>query len=1766
MTPVAVSSRRTSTNQVGTATSRMNGVQSNIPPPALAPTAQLAASLADARATTEKVSHIGWYISNKRTQQQVQYIAAIHQSPQMQVRLEEQRRENEIHPSNSQHTIAASSDGSIIPALPSPARSSPSSAISSASSISLFAGVCVHINGYTNPNSDTLRALLYAHGGRSENVLVPGVTHWVASVLPATKIKEILSQPKHKPVVTPEWITQSVRRGIRLPESDFELPQLKGRIQRLSFTTTKHSDTQPDSTSKFNSTTTFAFDTISSHVAMQSDSLPACADAPTAVLPKSSSAVISSPFAAPTGLIRRAERARRSLLLHDINTSATTPISFAALSSNTSTSVATPLTAAVNPSVQSSVITPAVAAVLAPPEIASAIAPAPPPPTPHLIDIIPLTISSDHVPFDQCPPISPSSEQDFTLYDPPTSSNSSMNLEIDVSAEEEEENREQKEESEQQDQLHENELVVLEGDNEEDDDDGDDDAAMVAALEAIEEQARIQRQTTADQPSTSTNASIVPNPTAAPPSSALPAASSSSSSRAALLAAASAIGFHVHARSTLTDPDFVPIFFQQSRLHFLGSWKKHFETLLPALQLIHPKIQKQQTVNGAGAAASLLFASAASSSTAASVPPNPNKDRVVLHCDMDCFFVSVAIRDEPHLANEAVVVCHSKAQTGFGGSNNTNVGTGNGNGNGWGGGVDVPNGNGGGSNAEISSASYAARAVGIGAGMRLGHAQELCPNLFVRPYNFESIIAASEELYRVLFSFTHHVQSVSCDEAYIEFPPGTDGVTLASEIRTAVLTRTGCPCSVGIGPNMLLARVATTKAKPNGLFHIRTMEHGKKLLHEYRLKELVGVGWALAKRLDELGLRTCGDVITAPNVTRAWLQQQLGMKTGEMIWSYCNGIDTRPLTIERANKKTIGADVNYGLRFMDAPSVAAFITQVSAEVIKRMRVYRVRGYLVTVRAKKRRAGAPMETPYKFLGHGVCDNYSKSMQVRTAINGTHPSSVAILARNAHELYTTFGIIPTDLRGFGISIGNLETAPPIPVTDDTTAMTPINANAGTLVAAVPQSQHAESVSIVVASRYAPTTAQERSEQHAIAATLPTNTFNATAATTIYMDGTNVKHPSPSKPNTSLTLRAPADSTVKELSAGKSAPQRNGSTNNISSVVQSNSTCATGPTMSTLEVIASAPAVTSPPVPFASGTVSVSVPVPTTVAVPFVWDPVEKLKVAGEQSTKEQLSIFPPFTQLDKRVISHLPVDIRKELADIYKLIRARETNAAPSDIRTVPTITNQSLEPPRPALLQHSPSPPPPAPFNPRTSISATKVSAHGPPTVELIANTVQNDVVTAVDRSPSIRENNSSISTAVAPVASHPTTTAPNTTTTTNVVRSPSEDELEWSQVDQSVLAELPESIQSELKAAARRRKQAQLVTLAPSVQHAGKKRKGSSAASSGNHAGTSSSMYVSSDKPVQVLNIAAMFQQMEKRQRRNNNSIATIKQPSAVTSFPLVQPTLLVSRPIGLNNDEGVQLISSTRAPTISAPVASSLITADPFAHAAMSAPLPKGFIRVDPRANPHRYAQAMAGLPPLPPRVTPTAPPLAGPVSVGSIDDGGVTAMDIDLDSPFKQESTLDQSIDIIAAAATCNLVSSPPIPSPPSVPAVTADVDSEIEDHQESVASSALSTYISFSEIRPWLHEWIRHVATPPRCSHVQLLEQWCIVQLRKHRNLSAVAGLLEYVQWIAEGECTLLGDDQQRMDGQTWRPAFNHLIQQLYPITIELFGGNLHFQSFT
>lgn len=409
------------------------------------------------------------------------------------------------------------------------------------------------------------------------------------------------------------------------------------------------------------------------------------------------------------------------------------------------------------------------------------------------------------------------------------------------------------------------------------------------------------------------------------------------------------------------------------------------------------------------------FDSSSISSGDIAAPLDDNRQQAVgniyIHLDMDAFYASALInRRFPHLKNSPVVVVPAKS---------TNNGT-----------------------SEIASANYVAREYGIRARMFVSEARKLCDKLEVLQVDYVLFEDTSARMYEQILRYTHTVEAVSADEAYLDVTPwGWERVKdLAQRIQNDVSRATSCPCSIGAGPNKLIARLSTTKAKPSGIV-VTTPQESAEFLKPFPCSSLPGVGGATASKLTSKGINIVSELLNVEFIT---LQSWFGEKTGKKLFDFARAIDARPLQMEQ-ERKSVGTQISWGVRMVTNEQVLAFLRDLTAEVCKRLSEIQMIGARVSLRVLKKireihlpqvpesrvidaRMGGigseqvatvPKGESAKAFNPGQCTQLSKSTKIAFAT-----ADVSAITREIHRLYKTFDLSPTDFRGAGISIDDLQ----------------------------------------------------------------------------------------------------------------------------------------------------------------------------------------------------------------------------------------------------------------------------------------------------------------------------------------------------------------------------------------------------------------------------------------------------------------------------------------------------------------------------------------------------------------------------------------------------------------------------------------------------------------------------------------------------------------------------------------------------------------------
>ena len=207
--------------------------------------------------------------------------------------------------------------------------------------------------------------------------------------------------------------------------------------------------------------------------------------------------------------------------------------------------------------------------------------------------------------------------------------------------------------------------------------------------------------------------------------------------------------------------------------------------------------------------------------------------------------------------------------------------------------------------------------------------------------------------------------------------------------------------------------MATKKAKPDGQYYLQC-ENVETYMAEIPIQDLPGVGSSTAYTLKESNLLTCGDL---QKVSLPRLQMLVGKKFGETLYQYCRGIDQRALTYSQI-RKSVSAEVNYGIRFKTYEELEIFLKQLCQEVHNRLNDIKRKTKCITLKLMIRAKEAPVETS-KFMGHGVCDYLTKSVSLNEFTNDLETIIRCIL-----NIAKALNLPPHELRGIGIQLTKLD----------------------------------------------------------------------------------------------------------------------------------------------------------------------------------------------------------------------------------------------------------------------------------------------------------------------------------------------------------------------------------------------------------------------------------------------------------------------------------------------------------------------------------------------------------------------------------------------------------------------------------------------------------------------------------------------------------------------------------------------------------------------
>jgi nucleotidyltransferase/DNA polymerase involved in DNA repair len=338
---------------------------------------------------------------------------------------------------------------------------------------------------------------------------------------------------------------------------------------------------------------------------------------------------------------------------------------------------------------------------------------------------------------------------------------------------------------------------------------------------------------------------------------------------------------------------------------------------------------------------------------------------VILHVDMDAFFAAVEQHDHPELKGKPVVVGSPPDRRGV-----------------------------------VSTCSYEARRYGIHSAMPSRTAHQKCQHAVFLPVRMARYHEASKQIMDIFERFTPHVQPLSCDEAFLDVTGSQrlfgNGPEIARKIKAAILEETGLTCSVGVAPNLFLAKIASDMNKPNGLTLVPFSE---KLIPAFLaplpIKRMWGAGEKTQAVLKAHNIHTIGDLQT---VNPQKLTEWIGERAAASFRLRAFGIDDRAVETD-SEEKSISNEITFGEDEANPELVEQRLLDLADKVGSRLR--KAEFYASTVHIKVRWKDFSTITRQRRLDPVCCDDIT-------------------LRETALELLRKEGLhSPVRLIGFGVS---------------------------------------------------------------------------------------------------------------------------------------------------------------------------------------------------------------------------------------------------------------------------------------------------------------------------------------------------------------------------------------------------------------------------------------------------------------------------------------------------------------------------------------------------------------------------------------------------------------------------------------------------------------------------------------------------------------------------------------------------------------------------
>ena len=292
----------------------------------------------------------------------------------------------------------------------------------------------------------------------------------------------------------------------------------------------------------------------------------------------------------------------------------------------------------------------------------------------------------------------------------------------------------------------------------------------------------------------------------------------------------------------------------------------------------------------------------------------PDKERRIIHVDMDAFFAAIEMRDFPQYRGKPLIV---------GGPPN--------------------------SRGVVSTCSYEARKYGIHSAMPSYLAYKLCPAAIFVSGRYEVYSQVGRQLCDIFSQYTPLVESVSIDEAYLDVTAETkdlsEAIEIARDIKQKIKDNLQLTGSAGVSYNKFMAKLASEMQKPDGLTVI-TPVNAIKILENLEIRKFHGIGKATAEKMNNMGIKTGKDL---KDLTLQYLLKHFG-QMGNYYYQIVRGVDNREVAISRI-RRSLGKERTFAKDLYNPEEMISILQSIVHDVSQELIRKNIRGKTVTLKIK-----------------------------------------------------------------------------------------------------------------------------------------------------------------------------------------------------------------------------------------------------------------------------------------------------------------------------------------------------------------------------------------------------------------------------------------------------------------------------------------------------------------------------------------------------------------------------------------------------------------------------------------------------------------------------------------------------------------------------------------------------------------------------------------------------------------------------------------------